>query len=169
MQGSREAFGLLVVRHVRMVRAICMARLGNRELDDAVQEVFLRAYRGLRRVSEPRNYQSYLGQIARNYCIDRLRTSSRTAVSLDEVALEPSDPSSTRDDDKELLLERLRREVGRLSENQREVLLLFYFEKLSYAQMAAALNITEAAVNQRLSRARQQLRTAFAASPEARA
>ena len=72
----------------------------------------------------------------------------------------------TEDKREEHLLERLRREVGRLPETQREVLLLFYFEKMSYARMAAALNLTEAAVNQRLSRARQQLRSAFAVSAE---
>jgi len=142
-----------------------MARLGIQDVDDATQEVFLRAFRGLGRLNDPQSFPSYLGQIARNFCIDRLRTGNRAQVSLDEVSLEPPDPRSDTDQDKELLLERLRREVGRLSENQREVLLLFYFERLSYAKMADLLNITEAAVNQRLSRARQQLRTAFAASP----
>ena len=169
VEGSREAFGLLVARHSRLVRAICAARIGVRDLDDAVQEVFLRAYRGLGRIKDPGSFRSYLGQIARNYCVDRLRASgsSKQTLSLDEVDLEPADPSGDSDDgeqDEHLL--RLRREVGRLPETQREVLLLFYFEKMSYAAMADALAITEAAVNQRLSRARQTLRVAFATEAE---
>jgi RNA polymerase sigma factor (sigma-70 family) len=169
LEGSRDAFGTLVLRHSTLVRAICVARIGTGDADDAVQEVFLRAFRGLRRLQDPGSFPAYLGQIARNFCIDRLRTASgkRGQLSLDEVDLELSDAIPPSNDDKELLLERLRREVGRLPENQREVLLLFYFERMSYADMAAALGVTEAAVNQRLSRARQQLRSAFARIPEA--
>ncbi len=166
--GSRDAFGLLVLRHARMVRAVCMSRIGSRDVDDAVQEVFLRAYRGLARLAEVASFPAYLGQIARNYCIDRLRTAPKTrSVSLDEVELDPPD---TRGEDespgKTERLARLRREIARLPESQRECLLLFYFEEMSYAQMANALGVTEAAVNQRLSRARQQLRSSLADRPE---
>lgn len=145
-----------------MVRAICMARIGSREADDAVQEVFLRAFRGLPRLKDATSFPAYLGRIARNFCIDRLRTSPKTEpISLDEVELDPADPRDGDDGGRELLMQQLRKEVGRLPETQREVLLLFYFQQMSYAEMAHALGITEPAVNQRLSRARQQLRAAF--------
>ena len=158
--GSRDAFGLLVLRHARMVRAVCMARIGSRDVDDAVQEVFLRAFRGLPRLENAASFPSYLGRIARNYCIDRLRTAPRKQpVSLDQIELDPPDQrgasTSSEQDDR---LAALRREIARLPESQRECLLLFYFEEMSYAQMAEALGATEAAVNQRLSRARQSLR-----------
>ncbi len=169
VRGSREAFGLLVARHARLVRAICMARLGREELEDAVQEVFLRAFKGLGRLKDDSKFTAYLGQIARNYCVDRLRSTPRPTLSLSQADLDPPDPSATQDTAKELLLDRLRREVGRLPESQREVLLLFYFEKMSYAGMAAALGVTEAAVNQRLSRARQQLRASFDSQKERQA
>ena len=165
LDGSREAFGLLVVRHSRAVRAICMARIGHREADDAVQEVFLRAYRGLRRLNDASRFRAFVGQIARNHCTDRLRVAKSAAarpISLDEIELEPEDPTGSTDDFQDLRLQSLRREVGRLPESQREVLLLFYFQQMSYAAMADTLGITEAAVNQRLSRARQQLRTVLA-------
>jgi RNA polymerase sigma-70 factor (ECF subfamily) len=165
LQGSAEAFGLLVVRHAPSVRAICMARIGSREIDDVVQEVFMRAYQGLRRLSARASFPSYVAQIARNLCVDRLRASRKGAVSLEEIELELEDRSAV-EDPREHLLDRLRREVGRLPESQREVLLLFYFRKMSYAHMAVLLGITEAAVNQRLSRARQALRAAFSTSTE---
>ncbi len=165
LDGSREAFGLLVVRHSRAVRAICMARIGHRDADDAVQEVFLRAYRGLGRLQDPSRFGAFVGQIARNHCTDRLRMAKSAAarpISLDEIELEPEDPVLPNDDFQDLRLQSLRREVGRLPESQREVLLLFYFQQMSYAAMAETLGITEAAVNQRLSRARQQLRSVLA-------
>lgn len=145
-----------------MVRAIAMARIGLEDVDDAVQEVFLRAYRGLGRLHDPARFRSYVGRIARNHCVDRMRSRGGPAsVSLDEVRHEPEDPRSPDGEDDAERLAALRREVARLPRSQREVLLLFYFERMSYADMATALGITAAAVNQRLSRARQQLRAAL--------
>lgn len=155
--GSREAFGLLVTHYSRTVRALCLARTGHhRDVDDMVQETFLRAYKGLRRLTDASSFGPYLLQIARNLCVDRLRRQHRRTQSLDEVELEPELPPSHDDTDERLAA--LRRVVGRLPEAMREALLLFYFEQMSYARMAELLGITEAAVNQRLSRARAQLR-----------
>lgn len=164
--GSREAFGLLVTHWSRTVRAVCVARTGHhRDLDDIVQETFLRAYRGLNRLQDGTRFGPYVLRIAKNLCVDRLRR-ARRSVSLDEVELEP--PPASSHDEKEERLVALRRQVGRLPEAMREALLLFYFEDLSYAQMADALGITEAAVNQRLSRARAQLRAQLGVGMEGR-
>lgn len=158
--GSREAFGLLVTHYSRTVRALCLARTGNhRDLDDMVQEAFLRAYTGLSRLTDAGSFGPYLLQIARNLCVDRLRRRHQRTESLDEVQLEPEPQPSH--DESEARLTALRRFVGRLPEALREALLLFYFEGMSYARMAELLGISEAAVNQRLSRARAQLRLQF--------
>ena len=145
-----------------MVRAICTARLGTGGADDATQEIFLKAWRGLGRLTEPARFAAYVGRIARNHCVDQLRTLRRSkAVSLDAVELDVAN-AADEDVDRGPLLHKLRSEVGRLPESQREVLLLFYVHQMSYAAMADALGVTEAAVNQRLSRARQTLRRSFA-------
>lgn len=161
LAGSREAFGLLVVRYSRSVRAQCYARLGNRDVDDAVQEAFLRAYQGLARLEEPQRFGAYVHRIAQNICIDRLRRGPRPAISLDEVDLAPKIEPGAIADVREERLALLRKQVGRLPEALREAVLLFYFETLSHAQIAERLGVTEAAVNQRLHRARQALKLAF--------
>jgi RNA polymerase sigma-70 factor (ECF subfamily) len=162
--GSREAFGLLAVRYARIVRAACIARTGmHQDLDDMVQEVFLRAYKGLGRLQSAESFGSYVHRIAVNLCVDRLRRRDRKALSLDEIELDPTE--EVVDTDPHDRLARLRRIVGSLPESLREVVLLFYFQEMSYAQMASVLSITEAAVNQRLNRARQKLRTAFGLRP----
>ena len=161
-QGSREAFGLLVTRHARTVRALLLARLGrHRDLDDMVQETFLRAYHGLRRLRSERCFPSYLRRIAHNLCIDRIRRRDRSLASLDEVDLEPAVAEADPRDESQDRLHRLREGVGRLPDALREAVLLFYFEEMSYARMAQVLGITEAAVNQRLSRARRKLRNSL--------
>src|SRR5262249_20878398 len=79
----------------------------------------------------------------------------------DEVDLEPpAEPGGVTDIREERLAD-LRRHVGRLPHALREAVLLFYFEERSHAEIAAVLGVTEAAVNQRLHRARQSLKQAF--------
>ncbi len=158
LAGSREAFGLLVERHARTVRAVLIARAGlHQDLEDMVQEVFLRAYRGLGRLQSHDSFPSYLHRIAANLATDRLRRRGRQPVSLDEIELDPPGPTPA-DGPREENLHRLRTQVGRLPETLREVVLMFYFQDASYADMARVLGITVAAVNQRLNRARLRLR-----------
>ncbi|MCA8973638.1 MAG: RNA polymerase sigma factor [Planctomycetes bacterium] len=157
--GSREAFGLLVVRHSRSVRALCLARTGRQgDVDDLVQEAFLRAFRGLSRLEDPNRFGAYLHRIAHNICVDRVRRSGREPASTGDVDLAMPVPPGEVADIREERLDRLRQQVGRLPLALREAVLLFYFDQLSMAEIAAMLEITEGAVNQRLHRARQQLK-----------
>ncbi len=168
LQGSRDAFGVLVVRYAKTVRGTILARLGqHRDLDDMVQETLLRAYHGLARLKDPRRFGPYVHRIAQNLAVDRLRKRGKSTVSLDEVRLEPevadAGPAGTPEDERR---HRLRSMVGKLPEALREAVLLFYFEEMSYAGMAKRLGITEAAVNQRLSRARRRLRSGMGVGTE---
>jgi RNA polymerase sigma-70 factor (ECF subfamily) len=133
------------------------------DLDDLVQETFVRAYRGLDRLLDAARFGAYVYSIARNLCADWLRARRPEVVSLERVDLEPGDPRTTtgalRDAERqEERLVALRAAVGHLPEALREAVLLFYFEQRSYADMADLLGVTEAAINQRLTRARQRLR-----------
>lgn len=167
LAGSRDAYALLVVRHSRPVRATCLARLGLvADLDDMVQETFLRAFQGLARLKDRSRFGAYVHRIAQNICIDRLRRKGQRAVSLDEVELDPPREPNAAVDIREERLILLRRLVGRLPEALREAVLMFYFEQRSHAEIAELLGVTEAAVNQRLHRARVHLRAAFGEAGE---
>jgi RNA polymerase sigma-70 factor (ECF subfamily) len=162
--GSREAFGLLVVRYSRSVRALCLARLGTaNDLDDLVQESFLRAYKGLARLKQQARFGAYLHRIARNICVDWLRRHRREPVPIEDEPVDLSIPSDGPADVREERLEELRSLVGRLPLALREAVMLFYFEKRSYEQIAEFLDISAAAVNQRLHRARVSLRATMGA------
>ena len=130
-----------------------------------VQETFLRAYEGLPRVLDAGRFGAYVHGIAQHLCADRLRRKARGLASLESVELEPAAPVAGSEDER---LAKLRAAVGRLPEAQREALLLFYFEEMSYERMASVLGITAAAVNQRLTRARQQLRERLGVRAEER-
>lgn len=166
--GSRDAFGLLVVRYSRSVRAVCLARLGRREeLDDLVQEAFLRAFRGLSRLEDPDRFGAYVHRIATNICVDRLRRSGKDPVATEDVDLAVGGEREAVADIREERLHGLRQRVGRLPLALREAVLLFYFEQRSMADIGTMLGITEGAVNQRLHRARQQLKESFGVGGEA--
>lgn len=159
LSGSRDAFGWLVVRHSRAVRATVLSRLGRtNDLDDLVQEAFLRAYQGLSRLEDPGRFGAFVHRIAHNVSIDRLRRSGREPEPLEDVDLSvPIEPGRAADV-REERLERLRRQVAQLPATLREAVLLFYFEQKSSAEIGAVLAISEAAVQQRLHRARQHLK-----------
>jgi len=128
-----------------------------------VQETFLRAYNGLGRLQDGSRFAPYIRRIAHNMAVDQLRRGKRE-IPLDQVDLEAPDSEPKVDD----RMARLRAMVGRLPEALREAVLLFYFEEMSYARIAMVLGITEAAVNQRLSRARKKLRTDLGVAAEKR-
>ncbi len=160
--GNHEAYGFLVLKYSKAVRSVCLARLGNaQDLDDLVQDCFVRAWNGLKRLKEHSHYSHYLRRIARNICIDQLRKRGQEQLSLDEIELDPTDNSpapgeaAVEEDDR---LPRLRQAVGGLPEALREAIFMFYFENLSLKQMSEQLEITEASVSQRLGRARQRMR-----------
>lgn len=160
MDGARDAFGWLVVRYSRAVRATVLSRLGRtNDLDDLVQEAFLRAYQGLSRLEDPGRFGAFVHRIAHNVSIDRLRRSGREPEPLEDVDLSVPQPATAVADVREERLERLRRHVAQLPGTLREAVLLFYFEQKSSAEIGALLSITEAAVQQRLHRARQHLKS----------
>ena len=166
--GSHEAFGLLVVRFSRSVRAVCVARIGrSSDLDDLVQESFLRAFRGLNRLEDHARFGAYLHRIAHNLCVDRLRRPGHEPVAVEDVDLVMPVEQAATADIREERLDRLRQQVGRLPLALREAVLLFYFDQRSLAAIGEMLGITEAAVNQRLHRARLQLRQVLGERGEA--
>ncbi|MCB9886745.1 MAG: RNA polymerase sigma factor [Planctomycetes bacterium] len=159
LAGARDAFGWLVVRHSRAVRAAVLSRLGRtNDLDDLVQEAFLRAYQGLSRLEDPGRFGAFVHRIAHNVSIDRLRRSGREPEPLAEIDLSVAPEPARTADVREERLERLRLQVGKMPATLREAVLLFYFEQKSSAEIGAVLAISEAAVQQRLHRARQHLK-----------
>jgi RNA polymerase sigma-70 factor (ECF subfamily) len=131
------------------------------DLDDVVQETFMRAYQGLRRLKDLNRFAAYVHRIADNVCVDRIRRSKKEPVAIDEVDFAPPAEPSGALDVREERLAKLRQLVGRLPLALREAVLMFYFEQKTHAQIADQLEVTEAAVSQRLHRARQHLKQGF--------
>jgi len=155
----------LVRRHSRLVYRIAYVALrSHHDAEDATQETFLRVLRYSRKLATVENPKTWLARIAWRVAVDRSQQRGRQR----EIPLEdPEKPveeirSSDAPADQAMhgsqvgaLLERL---IAALPKKLREPLILSAVEEMSPGEVAAALEINEAAVRSRVFRARQILR-----------
>lgn len=157
--GQIAAYDELVSRWQGKIRGAVWRVLGSTEdAADVTQEAFLRAFRGLKTFKREARFSSWMYQIALNICRDTLRRrKGRTFLSVDEPepAFEPlvsASPTPHEHAEGSQLQERVRRALGRLSEEQREVILLKEYENLTFAEIADALDLPTSTVKTRLYR-----------------
>src|SRR5262245_22800521 len=86
LSGDRAALGHLMHRYTGAVYNQACAAVGKPEdAEDAVQEIFLRAYTRLASFDRTRRFSTGLLSIGSNYCIDRLRRRRYSWLTLDDV------------------------------------------------------------------------------------
>ncbi len=171
LAGDPHAFGHIVERYQSLVCAVTYAGVGELGLSqDLAQDTFVTAWRRLGSLREPEHLRAWLCGIARTLASNARRRRARRggeAIGLEAIA-EPGAPEAGPLDlligrDEEALLQRA---LAELPEPYREPLVLFYRDDRSVAQVAAQLDLSEAAVRQRLSRGRALLREEVAARVE---
>jgi RNA polymerase sigma-70 factor (ECF subfamily) len=138
-----------------MVYGVCRLILRDaNEAEDAAQQTFLSAYRGLLAGQEPREPSAWVGTIARNECRKRLRGRSTEPVALMTM---PSRDETQREVGRRAEVEALCAALSQLPAPQRDAIVLREFYGLSYAEVAAALGLSGAAVESLLFRSRRRL------------
>src|SRR3954463_4969674 len=141
--GSEEAFGAIHDRYRQRLFAYTRQMLGGsrQDAEDALQDVFLRAYAALRASEGPVALRAWLDRVAHNRCIDQLRRPVPPQADVFDVSRVPlHDPlaETVRRED----LRRLVHDVRRLPQAQRSALLMREMEGLSYEELANALETT---------------------------
>lgn len=167
LSGDEDAFSELVRLYYDRLRALVHYHLHREdELDDALQEIFLRAYQALPRFEKKANFYTWLYRIASNYCIDRLRKRRFELVSLDDDethdVLESKIERHTKGPDEEFSqnerVKLVRIALSKLDPVYQNIILLREFEGLSYEELVETLEINMGTVKSRLARARAELR-----------
>jgi len=156
--GNEDAFRIIHDRYRARLFAYVRQMLAGSKSDaeDALQDVFLRAYGALRSNGRDIALRAWLYRVAHNRCIDQLRRPVPQAADVFDVSRTPTiDPSSATERREDL--RRLIEDVRRLPEQQRSVLLMREMEGLSYADLAGALDVSIPAVKSLLVRARMGL------------
>ena len=167
LAGQAEAYAELVRRWTPRVLALCHARVRRGDAaEDLAQEALLRGYRALDTLSQPERFGAWLHGIALRACLDWLKARERSTVTFSALGngrdpdgfLHPRAgtevPALDRDDERRRLLA----EVEALPEEYRTVILLYYYENVTYRELAEALGVSTATVNARLTKAARLLR-----------
>jgi len=160
-RGENEAFEELVHRYNASVVALAYAILGERETArDVTQEAFIEALRRIDGLREPSKFANWVCGIARRMCIYRLRAAGRNP----EEPLHESTARTEHADGPAARAERREREEATLAAlrglplTYREVMVLRYLKERSYLEIAEILDLSPAAVEKRLVRAKEMLR-----------
>ncbi len=163
LRGDTDRFRLLVVRYQGLLFRLAFSYLHDREAAaDAVQDIFLRAFRFLPKFRRSRKFLPWLYTIA----VNQLRTSHRRArlSLLREAALDAQpEPAGHYGDPVEQFVDgeeagAVRSAIGHLPSRLRGAAELYFLQELSVSEVAALLGLTAENVKSRLSRARGRLR-----------
>ncbi len=163
-EGDRNAFGLLVKRHVDRCVAIAQRSLGGKvsEAEDVAQDAMLRLWRHAPRWQPGRaQVSTWLYRVVVNLCIDHARKNKRYGGEVPEDTVDET-PDAFHALAAQDVSKAVRDAIQELPERQRTALALCFYEGLSNADAADAMDLSVGAVEQLLVRARRSLRVSLA-------
>ena len=154
------AFDIIVERHQRAVYQICYRFMGNHEdASDLSQDVFLRAYRGLRNFKGNAALGTWLHRIAVNACLNRVAVKTPKSEPFEDR--QHIDMRSESAPDRMLRDERatrVRAAVAKLPPKQRAALILRTYQDMSHQDIATALGTSVGAAKANVFHALQNLK-----------
>lgn len=164
-QGDRAAFGELYEETGRSVYFNCLKLLGNaQQAEDITQDTFMKALEKLDSLKEPENFSAWVNRIAINNCKMYFRKNPRTAEDESEKIIDDTPDSELIPDDYADSEEKRRIIMNiidtALTDEQRQTIILFYFDMMSVAEIAEIMECSVGTVTSRLSAARKKIREA---------
>jgi RNA polymerase sigma factor (sigma-70 family) len=158
--GDYTAFEKIYSNHKKKIAQRLIRLLSSRDLvEDLLQELFIRLWNNRERIDVEKPIEAYLYRIATNLVNDYFREISRDKKLAEELwhriseIYNPFDEVSEVNADSELF-----RSIDKLPEQRKKVFLLCKLEKKSYAEVSRLLEISEAAVNDHITKANRFLR-----------
>jgi RNA polymerase sigma-70 factor (ECF subfamily) len=151
LAGDIASFGRLAQRYYAPMVAIAYSILADHQLaEDAAQEAFARALTNLGKLRKPDKFAPWLARICRNVAKDMVATKARqkNIQDLSQVA-------DSNDEDESI--EAVHRAIEQLSVSARELIVLRYYNGLSYEEISSVLGISKPTINGRLTREKQKI------------
>lgn len=164
-QGDHQAYERIIRHSQNLVSAIALAIV--KDVDDSeeiAQQVYVSVWQNLQQLKNPESFLPWLRQTTRYAALNYIRDNKLNArVDSDEATLllaqletdeNTHDEKLSRDQNKRLVAQF----IDQLSEEDREIVLLYYREEQSSKQVAQLLSLSESSVRKKLSRARTTLK-----------
>ena len=148
---QRELYQL----HYRRIYNTCLRIIGNpMDAEEVMHDVFLKLFDHLNDLHDEKAFNSWSRSIAIRTSIDRVRKYRPTFVQLDDqLPIADDEP----DDEPELSVETIKRELNRLPDGYRIVLSMRLFEECGFDEIAQALQIKESTARSQFARGRERL------------
>ena len=167
LSGQQDLFGLILDRYQRPIFNFIYRFFGNYTLaEDLTQDTFLRCYQFLKSYDQKRKFSTWLYTVAKNLCIDHLKKSvPGREISLDHVlpVVEKKNASRPQEQNPQRICIRSQEDarlfegLQKLEPSRRLVLVLFYFQGLTYQEIAETLSVPVSTVKIRIFRAKKAL------------
>ena len=151
-RGNREALEKIVEKYYQKIYSYLYYRVGDRgAVEDLTQETFLHLTKSIHRFVPMAKFSTWLYQIAHNVAVDYLRSGRNLTYEIPEQAEEAkTDQVEQRVD--------ILAALGRLPPEQRECIVLYYFQNLRQREIADILDIPVSTVKTRIRRGLEQCR-----------
>jgi RNA polymerase sigma-70 factor (ECF subfamily) len=168
-RGDVEAFTKLVRAHSSLVYRVALRMLGNEDAQDASQEVWIRVWRNIKAFRGESAFTTWLYRITVNTCLSARQRGARREereYSGDEIPYLPEPPGGDADPETAALTAERREEVEvallHVRAEHRAALVLRHMEGLSYAEIAAVLEVPDGTAKGWVSRGRAAMLVALA-------
>jgi RNA polymerase sigma-70 factor (ECF subfamily) len=166
-RGETEAFESLMAKYANLVGSIAYNIIGDVHVaGDITQDTFLKVYRNLENLEDPRRFKGWLCSIVRTTCVDYLRKERIKPASLEKIAEDGVEPQGEflgavfkqTSTELEELREKILHIVNGLPRIYQQIILLRHLRKMTYREMSDFLGLPIATIESRLYRARLMLK-----------
>lgn len=170
--GEPEYLAELYRRHLHLALGVCMKYLKDAAAaQDAVADVFEKLAKDLRD-REVEQFKPWLYTVTKNHCLQLLRkeqvqvgrTKEYTQF-LESVMETEEEPHLHKEDEKELLLQRLETSIEALNPDQRQCIVLFYIEGKSYKEIVDQMGLTDMQVKSHIQNGKRNLKNLIEKRP----
>jgi RNA polymerase sigma-70 factor (ECF subfamily) len=156
-KGHTEAYQVIVERYMKRAYYIALGFVRNaQDAMDVSQESFIKAFRKIKRFDPEKSFFPWFYKLLKNLCLDHIKRRSRTQ----EIPLDEARVLKEEREDREMK-EILWRGIEKLPFEQKEVILLRYFQQLSYQEIAEVTARPVGTVMSSLFYAKRRLREAI--------
>ena len=160
--GKVDCFGILIERYEEKIKRYARKFLADHEdINDTLQDIFLKAYENIESFDRKRKFSTWLYRIAHNELVNTLKKKKKSLPLFDLDVFLPfslHDRTLEENIDKKEIGQIIDKCLDKLAPKYREPVILYYFENLSYQEIADVLEIPLSTVGIRIKRAKEKMK-----------